>query len=173
MPTHLCLCLPSGLWWLMAIKSRSMNCTRCYSFREVENKHDLNLDLQNSWKVIKLEAERSMRGLSEWMAIRLCRWAYTAFRTVLLWCQWLIVRFHNNREFPHRLSDSFCENTWTLDRQGVKPKHIKLHYDLCSSPNITQLIDARKLRWAAHAPRMRETESPLNILVKNYKYLKN
>jgi hypothetical protein len=32
----------------------------CYLFREVENKYDLNLNLENSWKEIDLENETGM-----------------------------------------------------------------------------------------------------------------
>jgi hypothetical protein len=39
----------------------------------VENKYDLNLNLENSWKEIKLECETGMKGLFQWMTIRLCR----------------------------------------------------------------------------------------------------
>jgi hypothetical protein len=54
-------------------------------------------------------------------------------------------------------------------RNEVKRELRRIHYkelnDLCPSPNIIRVIKSRRMKWAGHVARMRESRGVCRVLV--------
>jgi hypothetical protein len=72
------------------------------------------------------------------------------------------------RVFKNRVMRKIFGPKWEAVTRDWRRLHNEELYDLRFSPNIIRVIKSRRMRWAGHVARMRESRDAYRVLVGKY-----